>query len=639
MRHGGAAATAAKWRRSLRTDLGSWQLGACVLLTIGLWGVVGRMLFDERRQSLAAAEQTAANLRTELLQQIDRTFEGYDLSLQAAISGMRLPGFAALLPQILLDGPTTATDLAGIGIVAADGRVTIATGIDGPPGMIVADRDFFTVHRDNPNLGMYVSRPFLRRHAPSMEIALSRRIDGPDGQFAGVVFGLIDIDYFRHLFEGLSLGPLDIIALYRGDLQLLMRHPFNAGLLGSISGPPPAILRQQPSGTFRQVSVVDGVPRLYSFQRGTSTDLIVTVGLAQREIYRVWWRRVAVVVPITLVLGLVAMALAVQANREMRRRRQAEHAARQNEEMYRSLAEHSGDLIIRTDLDGIRRYLSPSVAKTLGWRPEELVGTTMAKLVHPDDQASVQKMLDDARAGLEPTLLTYRVRRHDGEYIWVETHIRLMRDSAGQPVAFISNMREVTSRKLREDALWTTTRELEILATTDPLTGLANRRRLDQELEREWLRARRDRRPIALMLIDADHFKSFNDSYGHPQGDHVLRTIADCIDASFRRPGDIAARYGGEEFAVVLPNATTSQAVHVAENIRRAVLARAIPHAGNPAGVATVSIGVAAGNAGPPLTPPVLMHEADAALYTAKQQGRNCVHQAAERFTTATTAD
>lgn len=162
---------------------------------------------------------------------------------------------------------------------------------------------------------------------------------------------------------------------------------------------------------------------------------------------------------------------------------------------------------------------------------------------------------------------------------------------------------------------------LEEMATTDGLTGLRNRRKFDADMETEWRRAIRYSRPVALLLIDADHFKIFNDSFGHQSGDHALIAIANCISSSAKRAGDCAARYGGEEFALLLPGASRSDALDVAEAIRRKV--EQIPP--NPA-MLSVSIGVAS------MSPLVtmewvdLVEAADKALYAAKAAGRNrCV--------------
>lgn len=167
--------------------------------------------------------------------------------------------------------------------------------------------------------------------------------------------------------------------------------------------------------------------------------------------------------------------------------------------------------------------------------------------------------------------------------------------------------------------------KLEKLVGTDPLTGIANRRRFDEVFEIEWRRTVRNGSHVALLMIDADSFKSYNDRYGHPAGDRLLISLALGIEGSIRRPGDLAARYGGEEFVVLLPDTDEGGALKVAENVRTAILALAEEHASSAAGVATVSIGVA--SLEPELRQPnsELVALADAALYRAKQTGRNCV--------------
>jgi diguanylate cyclase (GGDEF)-like protein len=171
--------------------------------------------------------------------------------------------------------------------------------------------------------------------------------------------------------------------------------------------------------------------------------------------------------------------------------------------------------------------------------------------------------------------------------------------------------REIGRRAQAED-------KLEELATTDALTGLKNRRKFDSEIDAEWRRAVRNKTPVALLMIDADHFKSYNDTFGHQAGDQVLIGVAICISDSVRRAGDCAARYGGEEFAVLLPGLSAVQALGVAETIRLKV-----QQWSDEPTATTVSIGVAS------LTPTStiewhkLLKAADTALYAAKANGRN----------------
>jgi diguanylate cyclase (GGDEF)-like protein len=172
--------------------------------------------------------------------------------------------------------------------------------------------------------------------------------------------------------------------------------------------------------------------------------------------------------------------------------------------------------------------------------------------------------------------------------------------------------REIGRRAIAED-------KLEEMATTDALTGLKNRRKFDSAIDTEWRRAARHKTPVALLMIDADHFKAYNDTFGHQAGDEVLIGIAICITDAVRRAGDCAARYGGEEFAVLLPGLSTVEALGVAETIRLNVL----QWSGDPP-ITSVSIGIASLTPDPAIDWAGLVMAADRALYAAKANGRNC---------------
>ena len=181
----------------------------------------------------------------------------------------------------------------------------------------------------------------------------------------------------------------------------------------------------------------------------------------------------------------------------------------------------------------------------------------------------------------------------------------------------------------RTEALETANRQLTELTVTDALTGLANRRHFDLALVEEWARAQRSGQPLALLMVDVDFFKPYNDHYGHQAGDDCLRRVAHFLRGAARRAGDLVARYGGEEFAVVAADTDLAAALSLAEAMRATVAAAAIPHAVTPVagGTATVSIGVAVTVSKFGETPERLLLRADAALYLAKSQGRNRVAQ------------
>lgn len=166
--------------------------------------------------------------------------------------------------------------------------------------------------------------------------------------------------------------------------------------------------------------------------------------------------------------------------------------------------------------------------------------------------------------------------------------------------------------------------QLARLSQTDGLTSLPNRRAFDGVLEKEWKRAGRSRSRLSLFLIDVDHFKLYNNSYGHRAGDDCLRKIGHVFASVFTRPGDFYGRYGGEEFACILPDTDASGAKYLAANIHRCVAQKAIPHIGSPvAPLITVSIGVASAVVKPSFSVDAFIDIADSALFKAKDSGRN----------------
>lgn len=168
-------------------------------------------------------------------------------------------------------------------------------------------------------------------------------------------------------------------------------------------------------------------------------------------------------------------------------------------------------------------------------------------------------------------------------------------------------------------------RSLERLATTDALTGLPNRRSFDDALDLAWRVCRREQRPLGLVMIDVDHFKWYNDHYGHQGGDFCLRQVAEAVQAAAHRPSDIRARYGGEEFVLVLPGADPAGCKLVAQRLCDAVYALALPHAAAPLGRVSISLGCASVVPGPDQSPAQLVEAADRQLYAAKSAGRNRV--------------
>jgi diguanylate cyclase (GGDEF)-like protein/PAS domain S-box-containing protein len=318
--------------------------------------------------------------------------------------------------------------------------------------------------------------------------------------------------------------------------------------------------------------------------------------------------------------------------------KRAQSALRESQAQLGLIVEHSSDVIMLIGLDGIRRYVSPAVERLLGWRPDEMVGSaallgsTVAAFVHPEDQQVFTDSQTALQAGsTDENSMCFRHLRRDGSWLWVDgrARLRLSADGAG-PTGVVVALRDATDRKIVEIKLKDALEQMERMAATDGLTGLANRRHFDGVADQEWRRCGREHQPLSLLLLDADHFKLFNDRYGHLAGDGCLRAIASQIAAAARRPGDLAARYGGEEFLLLMPHADRAGAVCVAERVRKLVLDLAIAHEGSfLPGLVTVSIGVATAWPGDPESGlgsvSALVAAADAALYQAKSAGRNRV--------------
>lgn len=291
---------------------------------------------------------------------------------------------------------------------------------------------------------------------------------------------------------------------------------------------------------------------------------------------------------------------------------------------FQFIAENSADVICRFGMDQRLHYVSPSAIRVLGWTPEEMVAMPPFAQVLPEDVPALKVTIEhNLRSEVTPSPAVTRMRKKNGSVIWVEITARVVRDPAtGNPLETITAVRDISERKLLEEKLLA-------LALTDGLTGMANRRAFDEALEREWKRILREGSQVSLLLLDLDHFKAFNDQYGHQFGDDCLRAVAAAIQGAIRVT-DIVARYGGEEIAVILPATETVGAISLAELIRAAIEGLRLPHEGNPegGGWVTASIGIAtalARHGGTMRMPESLLLAADIALYRAKNEGRNRV--------------
>lgn len=271
-------------------------------------------------------------------------------------------------------------------------------------------------------------------------------------------------------------------------------------------------------------------------------------------------------------------------------------------------------------------YIGPQIEQLLGWPQNSwLHANDWIERIHPEDRERtvnycVAQSIDGADHEAD-----YRALKADGSFVWIRDVVHAVRknDVTTELVGF---MFDISERKKMEDELLSLNKKLEALSLQDGLTGVANRRLFDQTLQAEWFRALRERQPLSLIALDIDHFKQYNDLYGHIQGDECLTRVAHALNKIPLRSTDLFARYGGEEFVLLLPGADRDSALDIAEKCRTTVLKLAIPHAASSTdSVITISAGVNSLTPTAQLDPTSLFAGADRVLYQAKEYGRNRV--------------
>ncbi|MES2185057.1 MAG: sensor domain-containing diguanylate cyclase [Pseudomonadota bacterium] len=488
-------ATAHIRRHILPTTVAGGVLVACLM-----FGIFSFTLWEERTDTLEHARQQGNNLALVAERDIQRNFELFGLSLQGVVENWGRPEVMALPEDlrrgVLFDRSIDASNVTSAVVLDAQGKVVVNLK-NANVGQDLSDRPYFQSHLNRPDEGLHITAPFLSRvDGKTTNIALSRRLFGPGGSFAGVVVLYLNVNYFRDLLQGLEIGPNGRTTVFGPHGTVFMSLPYAPELIGKDREDTPLYqtVAAARSGSFLTPSVVDGQERLIVFRTVTGAGGIkVLVSPATADIYAPWRRRALPIAIAVAAFGLGLIALSTLLGRELQARLRAE-----------------GQLVV--------------------------------------------------------------------------------------------------------------------LANTDGLTGLSNRRALERILAHEARRAQRGVKGLGVLFADVDYFKRYNDSQGHPAGDAVLAAVADALSRTVQRPGDHVGRYGGEEFMAVLAQTDFEGARAVAEKVRQAVEALAIPHPASPMKVVTVSIGVAAMWQGHFADVQALVKAADAALYDAKAAGRNQVH-------------
>jgi diguanylate cyclase (GGDEF)-like protein len=507
-----------------RRSVTALALTLLVLVCLSLLAEQGWSSYSARKAYLADATTNTVNIARALADQAENSFELVDAVLASVVEKVQ-HGELAKEParlHVFMDGMVRRTpSLQGLFLYGADGRRLLSSLPEPASGLNNSDREYFIYHRDHIGTGTRVGRPLRSRSSGAWVIPVSRRLEHPDGSFAGVALATVRIDYFRAAYDSFDIGAKGVIVLASDSGHLVVRRPFREQEIDAdlSNGPVFRLWRAKgDTGSAMLVSAIDQVERLCTYRHLRGYPLLIAVALSKEEVLARWRTSMYVSVAGTLLLLTVLMLL--------------------------------GSRLVR-------------------------------QLIERD---RLQAELHEAKTALEANNAS-----------------------------------------------------LKLLALSDGLTGLANRRHFDQRLGAEFKRAIREQSAIALVMFDVDYFKPYNDRHGHVAGDAVLQAVGKAVQAGPRRPGDIAARFGGEEFAILLPGTGLDGAMAVAEAVRAAIAGLELAHVGSPLRTVTVSAGVHAIVPARGQAARSLIEAADRSLYQAKAAGRNrvCVAQAVARSAAA----
>ncbi|MBN45582.1 MULTISPECIES: sensor domain-containing diguanylate cyclase [unclassified Methylophaga] len=299
--------------------------------------------------------------------------------------------------------------------------------------------------------------------------------------------------------------------------------------------------------------------------------------------------------------------------------------------VYKTLLESTRAIPWKIDWASLRfSYIGPQIEELLGWEPSSWQSVEdWATRMHPEDrQWVVDFCVSQSQSGVDHEA-DYRALTKNGDYVWIRDVVHVVRKENGEVDSLIGFMFDISERKKTEQELIKLQKELEELSFKDGLTGVANRRMFDTVIETEWLKARQNKQPLSLIVIDIDFFKEYNDCYGHLQGDDCLKQVAATLNNVAVRSRDFFGRFGGEEFVMLLPETDNNAAWSIAERCRQALFKKQIPHDRSKVSqLLTISLGVSTMIPSANDEHNELIDRADKQLYQAKQKGRNCIQSA-----------
>jgi len=525
-------------------------------------------------------------------------------------------------------------------VTDSQGQVQTAESIDDPADIAAvrhfdaSQRDYFIAHRDaKPDAGdaYQISRPF-KTITGKHTVAISRAIRDGDGHFKGVAAISMSPKYFESVLR--QVLPDDpssaaILVNRSGDVIFGVRGAETYSGQNILGTTPFQVFLTSNRRLTRHIGLapLDKSNRIFAVTSIGATPLGLSISTQVDHVTARWRSNLVLRLLGFVMMAAVTLLLAMEVERRLHERRRSEARLRESEARYRLLAENSHDVIWTIDIQSGRfTYVSPSVQRLRGYTVAEILAQPIEASLTPESALRVREAMQDKLSRIAAgdlgdltTVSEVDQPRRDGTIVHTEVVTTYLLDDSGKPVSILGVSRDITERKKAE-------RALEKLAQIDELTGLANRRHFMLLAEQELSRMVRYGGVLSVLMMDIDHFKQVNDTYGHHTGDLVLRELGRLCRETLRDV-DFVGRIGGEEFAVMLPQTNGTRALEVAERLRQVIERAEVPlDRGLPLHF-TLSIGVTTmsdGNA----NIDSLLDQADKALYRAKRGGRNrvCVY-------------
>lgn len=537
------------------------------LFVIALAGITIRRSKIQYEERAALTTQNLARISAEY---IDGVIDKIDLALVVVVDELERQAARGRIHTRMLNSfidqeKTHLSELDSLRISDARGNIRFGTGTDTGTPESIADKNYFITLRDNPDAQLVISEPEWGRSTGKWHIKLVRRLNQPDGSFAGVVYGVLRLEHFIKVFTSLDLGKDGSISLRSKDMALIARYSRSEGIVSNSIGQrmvPREFQEQVDSGqnniTFKAKYPVDGIERTYTYRRVSGHPLYVILGLSTSTYLAAWRGETATISAALFCFFLISLFVSRYLYKSWKRQHLIFKVYRESEESFRAVFENAlvGSMLLTPDGRIVKVNLM--MENLLGYMAYEFTSLNIRDVSFPDDYEIDRDLY---RSMLEGWRDSYQIEKrfvtNYGTVIWGMLSASVVRDDSGSPRYVVYMVEDISAQKGAEE-------QLNYQNTHDSMTGLRNRAYFDDEFSRMRLGLSF---PVSIIIIDLDGLKQVNDFKGHEAGDRLIKAAAAIMREALQE-NELAARIGGDEFAILLPESNEEAVKSVAERLR-----------------------------------------------------------------------